>query len=413
MRSLVAIGAVAATATALAAAPAFAEPIGANGKAVTPQAYDIVGGGSATTQYVLDQLTANYNKTVKKHSPTNPYILSWDAVPPSQPLNTAQLIQLKNGCPKPTSKTATLRPNGSSSGIADLISYPKVKFKGKTYNCLDFARSSRGRKPGVGGDPSGPGGVVFVTLAGDAVTYASDAKSTNVPNNLNRTQLAAIFGCNVPAANGFGAMTWGALLGSKAKNPSQVIDPILPQAGSGTLSFWATTALGLTSTNEPTCGSRGGVTNVNQEPEENEGISPFFKGTFHGESISQNVIYPFSIGSFVAQSFHSKTCGKAPKRGQNTFGCNEVGVFKLNGIAGVAPTVKTKSGTVTNGKFPNTFHRFIYDVVPYYGPSADHTHIPPKLEKFFGKKGVFCASKDKSVLQAYGFEPTLACGFVS
>lgn len=397
IRSLVAVGAMTAVATALAVAPAMAEPINNHHKLVEPAQYDVVGVGSDTTQYVVDQLSLNYNAHVKKHSPANPYIYSWDAVPPSHPLDTTQPIKTKAGC-----KTEP-RPDGSSAGISALTSYGNVHYKGKTYPCIDFARSSRPRKST---DGSGPGGVVFVTLAGDAVTYATTS-NTNAPNNLNIKQLQAIFGCTVAAAHGFAAGTWGALLGSKTKDPTAIIDPIVPQAGSGTLSFWMETALGFTTDTEPTCGTAANLTTAKQ-PEENEGISGVF--LLNGKP-NPNVIFPFSVGSYISQKLHSKACGGAYKKGDNLFGCNETGVFHLNGISGVAPTAKIKGVVQTNPAWNKTkFHRFLYDVVPYY---AKLDHIPPRLERFFGRKGYFCGAKEQAVLQAYGFRPTLACGVPS
>jgi ABC-type phosphate transport system substrate-binding protein len=399
LKCLVAVSAAAAAATALAAAPALAEPINNHGKLVEPAAYDVVGVGSDTTQYVVDQLSLNYNATVKKHSPTNPYIYGWDAVPPSHPLDTTQAIKTKAGC-----KTEP-RPDGSSAGIAALTSYGNVKYKGKTYPCIDFARSSRPRKST---DGTGPGGVVFVTLAGDAVTYASASK-TNVPNNLSEAQLQKIFGCSIPAAHGFAAGTWGALLGATAKDPTGKPDPIVPQAGSGTLSFWMETALGFTGDSEPTCGSAANLS-VAHQPEENEGISPVFLVKSGGKEVANpNVIYPFSVGSFVAQAYHSKVCGHSAKKGDNKFGCDETGIFHLDGISRVAPTVKSGKSFVTNPAWNKTvFHRFLYDVVPFYSKTSDH--VSPKLAKFFGPKGYFCGGAQKKVLIAYGFEPTLACG---
>lgn len=398
LRTLVAVGAAAAAAAALsmAAPSAMAEPI-LHGKTVTPAPYDIVGGGSDTTQYVMDQLTSNYDNALKHHSATNPYIFSWDAVPPAHPLDTKQVIHLKAGCP------AELRPNGSSSGISALTSYAHIKYKGKSYPCLDFARSSRPRKST---DPTGRGGVEFAIFASDAVTYGT-AATTNVPNNLTQAQLAEIFGCSIPAANGFPAGTWGALLGTKvsAAVGAQSPNPVVPQAGSGTLSFWMTTALGLTSTAEPSCGSAKNDTMVSQQPEENEGTWPGFKID------TVNLLYPFSIGSFVSQAYHSKKCGKGYTKGKNLFGCNQTGIFHLNGISGLAPTVKGKGGVPeTNPKWNTTpFHRFLFNVVPYYAASKDH--ISPKLEKFFGRHGFFCSSKNDTVIEDYGFEPTAACGF--
>jgi ABC-type phosphate transport system substrate-binding protein len=404
LKTMVAAGAIAAATTALAVAPASAEPINPlTGKIVTPAAFDIVGVGSQSISYVVGQLTFNYDKGVgRKHSPTNPFNYSWDAVPPSNLNNTSQMIVVKQGC------TKNLRPNGSGAGIKALTSYGSTHytFKGKKHvvPCIDYARSSRPR--GASDPPFAKGGVAFVTLAGDAVTYAT-TKGSNAPNNLSKAQLTQIFGCSVAAAHGFKAGTWGALLGAKAKNPTQKIDPILPQAGSGTLSFFATTALGLSSTNEPLCGKAGKITIPRLQPEENEGLNHLFK--LGNGKPDPNVLYPYSIGAYLSQLQNSAKCGTKPTKTQNKFGCNQTGVLVLNGISGTKPSVGPKGHMVTNPAWLRTpFHRFLFDVVNW-APTADH--IPGYLEKFFGRRGYFC--KQPAVLKAYGFEPTVACGATS
>jgi hypothetical protein len=413
-RSLVAVGALA-TATAMVAlvAPmANAEPIGPNGKFIEPAPYDIVGVGSESLTALVGQLTFNYNKTVtaKQHSPADPWIFSWDAVPPSNLNDTTQQIVLKVGCKK------NLRPNGSGAGIlalqggygntSYLVTLRNGKKKRITVPCIDFARSSRPR--GSSDNPYAKNGDAFVTLAEDAVVYSS-TKVTNVPSGLTLTQLQEIFGCNIPAGNGFPAGTWGALLGTKAKNPTASPDPILPQAGSGTLSFWAKTVLGIP-TSEPTCGSASGLSVPNQ-PEENEGTSKVF--LLSGKP-NPNVIYPFSVGVYVAQEFNSRPCGHAPKKGQNMFGCAQNGVLFLDSssVNGkiIAPTVPVAKGSKvlkTNPALNSTvYRRFLYDVVRFATNTKDH--IPSYLEKFFGSKGFFC--KQVKVMAAYGFETTPACG---
>jgi ABC-type phosphate transport system substrate-binding protein len=398
IRSLVAVGAMAATAAALVAAPALADPINSSKHKVTPAAYDIVSVGSESIAAISDQLSFNFNKAVKHHNPSHPFYYSWDGVPAGQPNNTMQHVTLKAGC-------RNIRPDGSGAGIKAIAAYGDSK--GTTHPCVDFARSSR---PRGSSDPVfGVGGVAFDTLWADAVTYATTSK-TNAPNNLKLGQLKEIFGCAVPAANGDPANTWGALLGSKAKKGTAktAIDPIVPQAGSGTLSFWMTTALGLTSTTEPTCGSAASLSTT-QQPEENEGISKVFLS--HGKP-NPNVIYPFSIGAWVAQQYHSAKCGKKPSKTQNLFGCNVNGILHLNGISGVAPTVKGKgrhAAPVTNSRFPSTFKRFLYAVVPFSATTSNH--IPKYLNGLLGKGGYFC--KQTKVVAAYGFETTKLCGLTS
>ncbi len=315
------------------------------------------------------------------------------------------MIVVKQGCKK------NLRPNGSGAGIAALTGgygTTSYTYKGKKHvvPCIDFARSSR---PRSSKDPAfGKGGVAFVTLAGDAVTYAT-TKGSNAPNNLSKAQLAQIFGCTVPAKNGDPANTWGALLGSKAKpgTAKVKIAPVLPQAGSGTLSFWATTALGLSGTTEPTCGPAANLSVPNQ-PEENEGLNKIFK--LGNGKPNPNVLYPYSIGAYLSQLQNSPACGKRPSKTQNMFGCNQTGVLLLNGISGTKPATGRKGHLVTNPAWKSTpFQRFLYDVVPYSTSTSDH--IPAYLEKYLGRKGYFC--KQGGVLNAYGFETTAACGITS
>jgi ABC-type phosphate transport system substrate-binding protein len=428
LKTLVAAGAIGAVAAAVMSAPAMAEPINPHThKQVTPNAWDIVGVGSQSIAYITDQLTYNYDCygnakkqsgkcTTKKDSPANPYIYSWDGVPPSNLNDTTSSITAKRGCKK------NLRPDGSSAGITALetnslgnTSYT-YKHKKHTVACVSFARSSRPR--GATDAPAAKGGIAFDTLWADAVSYASTnikGETTNVPNNLSRAQLIEIFSCSVPAANGDPANTWGALLGSKAKpgSATQAIDPIAPQAGSGTLSFWMETALGLSSTAEPTCGTAAGLS-VAQQPEENEGISPVFRigGVASGKP-NPNVIYPYSVGAFVAEKYHSAGCSKhASHKGKNMFGCAETGVLGLNGISGVAPTV-TKKGAkfpVTNPKWVSTkFERELYVVVPY-STDGKTDHMSSSLDKYFGPKGYFC--KQTSVIKNYGFESDPHCGSI-
>ena len=427
---LVVAAAVAATAASMAvvavAPPASADPINKAGKCVQPAPYDVVSVGSESISAVNNQLAFNYNVNVvgSKHSATHPFLYSWDAVPefPGKALPCQQGAAPAVGKPKPitlkgplNNKSCTnVRPNGSTAGIGALTSYGNITYKGKTYPCADFARSSRPRKNGTGGDPAcAKGGVCFVTLANDAVTYASTnlkGESTNVPNNLSTAQLKEIFGCTIAPAHGFKANTWGALLGPKTKNPTQRTDPIGPQAGSGTLSFWFETALGLTTDTEPTCGSGNGLSTA-QQPEENEGTNKIF---LSGKKADPNVIYPFSIGSFVAQEFHSAKCGRTPTRTQNMFGCDMRGVLGLNGITvargkTVAPTARVKGKTVTNPAWESTvFERTLYDVVPF---NTTSNPIPGRLHAWLGKGSYFC--KQSGVLENYGFEATPFCGAIS
>jgi ABC-type phosphate transport system substrate-binding protein len=401
IKTLVAAAAAAATVAAL-TAPALADPVSPHtGKAVTPSQWDIVGVGSQTIAFVNDQLAYNYDKGIKHDTTKTPYVYYWDATPPSNPASTAaQRVTLKTGC-------KNIRPNGSSAGKTALETYGHVKYKGTSYPCVSFAGSSSGRNSTTSPvDPAcSTGGICFVKLANDVVTYAT-TKNSNAPSDLTQAQLAEIFGCTIPAAHGFAKGTWGALLGAKAKDPKGSPDPLVPQSGAGTLKFWMETALGLPTDTEPACGSLAGVTKKNFQPEENEGLSKLF--LLKNGKPNPNVLYPYSIAAYVAQEAHSAKLHHKPGKGQNQFGVDETGVLFLNGIKvgtkNIAATVTVKKLPVINPAWNATvFRRYVYDVVLFSNARGSLNDIPANEVKIFGPKGYWCTHN--SVLADYGFEP--------
>jgi ABC-type phosphate transport system substrate-binding protein len=367
LKKLLVIGATAATATAMAVGPALADPP----SGVTPKETDVVGVGSDTLEFLMDQLSFDYNKS---HS-TGAKLYSWDALNPKTGLTDN--IKTKSGC------TAIPRPDGSSAGIATLILNTKTGDK-KAF-CVDYARSSRARKST---DPSkGPGGIVFVALAKDAVTYATNA-TTNAPANLTTTQLHNIYSCTVT--------NW-----SQVGGHAGTINAQLPQTSSGTRAFFLT-AIGL---------ADGGPC-THSTAEENEGINPVLKGP--------NTIFPYSIGKFIAEKFHSAKCTNAtctgtppchPTATQNKFGCDTHGSMVLRSINGTAPTTGTGTKTIINSHFSPNFVRTVSDVVRF-ATTADH--IPGYLEKFFAsstRHGWICSNATAHQdLINYGFLPTPFCG---
>lgn len=344
-------------------------------KGTVPKAFDIVAVGSNTTQYVIDALAQRYDAGIgTRHSAAHPYIYSWDAVQPGTSANVVTKITPKAGC------ATIVRPNGSGAGVKALDTAQVIKSGGVSYPCLDFARSSGGRKPT---DPKfGPGGIAYVAFARDAITWAarSAAKGgSDAPKSLNLKQLQGIFGCKIT--------NWKQVGGKSA-----AIKVYLPQAGSGTLSTWEKfmhiTTLG-------SC--------VSQAPEENE-------GTFKGFN-SPNAIFIYSVGAYVAQKYHSPGCASKPTGTQNKFGCNTTGVLALGNINGISP-ITTAKVPVINPRFPSTFWRTVYNVVPYTVGTSDH--ISKKLEGMLGKNGFLCKSGTaKAIIKNYGFVPYAFCGITS
>src|SRR5438067_989410 len=133
MRSALTLAAMAGAVAALTvsvSSPAFGDPP----SGVTPKSNDIVGVGSDTTQYFMDQTALNFDN---QSTPPLRKLYSWDATG-SSPIVTK------------TGATPIARPDGSGAGISALVT--------NTIKTVDYARSSRGRS---GSDPSTIGFVAF------------------------------------------------------------------------------------------------------------------------------------------------------------------------------------------------------------------------------------------------------------
>jgi len=353
-----------------------------------PANSDAVGVGSDTIQNIMDQFSADYNAKLGATATTHLY--SWDATNP----NTGAIgdtIQEKIGC------SPIARPDGSSAGISQLITFTKSS-TGQL--CTSFARSSRPRSPSD--PPYAAGGVAFVNLAGDAVTWSTQAV-TNAPASLTPAQLAGIYNCTIT--------DWGQVGGVSG----QPIHAFIPQSGSGTAKFFLS-AIGVA-----TPGSC--VSSANNTLEENEGVNPVLH--------DPNAIFPYSIGKYISQKFFSATCSNSsctptngiactPSGTQNLFGCNTHGTMVLKQINGIAPTTGSGKKTVINSAFPATFQRTLFAVVPWDPATADHIPGPTNpvggvnLESIFGASGFICKNTvAKTDLVHYGFLVIPTCGLTS
>ena len=98
---------------------------------------------------------------------------------------------------------------------------------------LQFARSSSGIPASTSGNYS------YVPLAVDAVTYAVHTNNTTVPRNLTSADLTAIYS----ADNGEDVvLSTGTYTIGQAGTGADIV-PFIPQAGSGTRSFWLSAVL--------------------------------------------------------------------------------------------------------------------------------------------------------------------------
>jgi ABC-type phosphate transport system substrate-binding protein len=368
--------AAAVTLAVTAVAPAAADPPAG----VTPTATDIVGVGAGPTAYLYDQFSVDYNS----QHPNGAQLYSWDAVNPATGQAGGSIVT-KAGCP------AVPRPDGTSPGIKALIKNTADPLSPGAF-CIDFARSYRARLPSD--PPFGPGGVAFVDLASDAVTYATrDAKSggSNAPGNLSTSQLSSIYECKIT--------NWKLVGGKNAP-----IHPFLPQTASDVrLSFLTALGGGQTPITPGTC-----VSDESNKLAEDQGVSPVLN--------DPDAIVPYSVAAYIAQVYHSAACLHAgctgnpacnPAATQNRFGCDKHGVLGLNKINGTEPVtpwpppVPPCSQCQINPGFSAPFQHFVYTVVRYDAATADH--IPPALQVLFGSSGWACTNSTAATdLHNYG-----------
>lgn len=379
-----AVLATAAGTPAVAAAAAHARPA-SNAKpndpvaGTVPREGDVVGVGADTDEFLLDQFSHDYNAS---HSGSAHLLYSWDATNPSTGA-VGDSIQTKSGCSK------VARPDGSSAGITAFDANAKTS-DGKAY-CIDYARSARGRSSSD--PPKAAGGIVFVELAKDAISYATQS-TTNAPSNLTTAQLASIYNCV--------DTNW-----SQVGGKSGPIHAFLPNPSESGMAKSFLTMIGVT-----TPGSC-----VKQTVQQNQGVDPSLKDA--------DAIVPYSIAKYIAQRYHSATCLNSsctpvsgveckPATGKNLFGCDEHGTLKLNSVNGTKPTTGTAPNVTINPGYSATFFNPIYDVVRFSGSTPDN--IPANLEPFFAAstatvKGWVCSSKTAATdIKHYGFLTTPLCG---
>ncbi|MFC9605340.1 substrate-binding domain-containing protein [Streptomyces niveus] len=320
---------IAATGAALLAATAgvtvaSAEPSG------TPTYRQLSGVGSDTTQDVMNGLsqvvTINGTKVLG----------SYNAV--GSPNITTKDPAVNNKC-------AMTRPNGSGAGRAALLTSLQAND-----GCLDFARSSS-----LSLGAASPG-LTYVPFAVDGVSYAVTPSSV-LPRKLTLNDLKAIYHCD-PAFVGTG--------------PNYSINVYLPQAGSGTRSFWE---------------AQVGITDADVVA----GVYPCIKDKKNGVAIQEHdgrvlddkAIVPFSIAQYIAQS--SQTV--ADVRGRALLG-----------------TIDGKSATTLNSDFG--VKRDVYNVIP-----TSKIGTAPWSTAFVGKNALVC--KQAGVINTYGFATSPDCGDTS
>jgi ABC-type phosphate transport system substrate-binding protein len=334
---------------ASAAVAGFAMP--ANAATVPAANHMVIGAGSNTTYFLMNQLSQLFNQSpgCDLAAPSGgTQNLNYSCPSPQNATggenglgdgsgytNTGSVAQ---GDPENPYNDVVVEepPLGSSNGIKEL------EQRGTNPAPSDFARSSRGpnnAQPVPVGDPvnttaSDPQGLNFVAYAADALPWLHWTKvsGTSTPSakikSLSITQLAAIYN---------GTITdWSQIPKGKA-GPIAVY---MAQAGSGTEGTWAQ-ILQLTSA------TPAGVTNpATHVIFENE-----IKGILNNGD-EKNAIFYFSYGKFqtvcVPATAKAKTaaCGGDKSPSGSAFALGEESI-----TTGGAPIVASQT-TIQNGSFP-------------------------------------------------------------
>jgi len=291
------------------AAPAFADPA----PGYVPASSDVIGVGSDTSEFALNYLADGFNGT-PGYNGSNPAnkLVSWNAT-------GSATIAIPSG--------TTARPNGSGAGKGRLYGANEVAD-------VDFARSS---SPLNAAEKQA--GLQAFPFAQDSLALAT-AKATNAPTSISPADMVRIYRGDVT--------NWSQLGGSAG-----VIEPKIPQTGSGTRSFFLDQ---LTAANNGTPVTLAGTVTEVQE---------------HDPALIQsnpNAVAPFSIGR--------------------------------NAVSG--SPLRIEGGFLAA--------RALYNVVRQVDVAK------PEIVALFGESGFVCSAAAKPLIEGAGFEQLLprtqggACG---
>ena len=322
------------------------------------------GPGSNTTYNVMGAITHDYNV----NATVNPDPDIAKNPPPVLASGQTYHIGGDTHCGPFDYNAGNPPPNGSSNGINALVA--------DSGGCVDYARSSRGKSP------SDPSSLNFYAYARDAVTWVkfsnvacpgSDvAPAGCAPKTLTQDQIKGIYLCteggNTPLYT-----DW-----SQVGGDAGAIHRYLPQAGSGTLSFFETKILGLSSAQQ--------------------GVLDDSQCTVHPTRIEENEAtsiasadHPFAISTYSFADWKAQRNAVVPdlRNGAN-----------LGWINGVKPT----AATVTDGTFLGI--RYVYNVAKNTSPSINA--VLDLIGVTATGNGYLCDPNNataKSEITKYGFVP--------
>lgn len=238
------------------------------------------------------------------------------------------------------------RPDGSGAGRTALNTQWQLAAPGgdNLNKCLQFSRSS------VLDLSASPVQLSYLPFANESISFAINRVS-NIPRNLTLAQLQSIYQCS---GTSFGAM--------------------LPQAGSGTRSFWISIMYpgGVLPNPVPSCVQNGVDENGVSIQEHN------------GTQVNANELVPFSVAQYSSQASGVIT---PDVRGQTVVG-------QVNGTNPFA------------SNFAIT--RDVYNVIP-----TTQEGVAPWSTVFVGSGALICGNAADAIVQRFGFRLAANCGSVA
>ncbi len=405
-RGLAAACAGALVAGAAVAAPAMADP--------APDEYgQLVIFGSDTTQDVMQGLSVAVNTTANENLLANYLAVG------------SSTVQID------AAGTLAPRANGSSAGrdmlrvaIGQVATANVPRQSGGTFAAnsnvigqIQVARSSSG----VGANGATNGVVAYVPFAKDALTmavkegsplavvpwYIGRGEDTTSKPNLTAVYKGAVTHAYVDGDGSVGDPYTYVGVGPDATLPVDApagtqafaLRPVIPQAGSGTRSYFIVDVLGLADNNA------GGIPELFRSSVINIGGTDYpvqeHDGTVMG--LDETVIGPFSVGQFVAFT-NSENTGQ-PVVTDRRNGASLLPLRATEAVAAKVPFVDAGGGLVkANPEFVAAV-RDVYNIVP-----SRKLDDPSTLEHrvFNGPDSALC--QEVATIELYGFVPIASCG---
>lgn len=365
VKSLMAVGTAVvgfAALTVVYAGPAFADP-----------AEVFVAVGSDTSQDVMNQFSYDIGANE---------LGSYNAVNPVTAVIGENITPVIAG--SPTTNCSFTRPDGSGQGLSALRKAINPSTTAAQLadppqpGCIQIGRSSSG----PGSNQANDGSLVYIPFAFDDVSGVTAPQGTTAgtdtllttANDFTETDLITLYKSCGNVTEG------GVTYNPNTATAGQVqIDLYVPQPGSGTLSFWATT-LGFSSTSLPTCVHQTILSgpDAGQLVEENDGTAV---------TTDLNGYMPFSVGQWISQ--------------RNGHDDRRHGAVE-NDVNGVSPFVGGNSAT---GSLSYTFpiNREIYNIVQYSVVTGSTAYDQALASLLLGQGSALCS--DGLTIASYGFAP--------